>query len=75
MKPPRLKCVCYATVIRRTRVLEVPGEAGFRLGERVYLLVADDGVRITRRPALWPDCRYRTARIRRVSRYRFLKRL
>ena len=57
----------HECIIRRGGIVEIPDESGFKVGERVYFRAVGRAIHITRNPAMWPDGRYRSARIRRTS--------
>ena len=63
----------FLTVIRRSRLVDVPKVSGIKLGERVYFRLVGRDIHLTRRPAIWADCRYRSAKVRKVPRERRLE--
>ena len=63
----------FLTLIRRSRLVDIPQVSGFKLGERVYFRLVGRDIHVTRRPAIWADCRYRSARMRRLPRERHLE--
>ncbi len=63
----------YLTGIRRSMHIDVPRISGFKLGERIYFRLVGGEIHLTRTPKIWVDCRYRSARMRRLPRERPLE--
>jgi hypothetical protein len=57
----------HECIIRQPGIVDLPDALGFEVGDRLYFRVVGHNVHITRRPALWPDGRYRSAKVRRAS--------